>query len=111
MVGWLEIVSILFRPISLSFRLYGNVYAGETMLEAMAHMVPVALLADPDSVLFHGTAGRLRAGARLHAFDRGLHPLDCATRTGAGRAPLKISAAMTVVPAEAAEPTNQKRKI
>jgi F-type H+-transporting ATPase subunit a len=28
-VGWLEIVSILFRPISLSFRLFGNVYAGE----------------------------------------------------------------------------------
>lgn len=40
MVGWLEIVSILFRPISLSFRLYGNVYAGETMLESMAHLVP-----------------------------------------------------------------------
>ena len=39
-VGWLEIVSILFRPISLSFRLYGNVYAGENMLESMAHMVP-----------------------------------------------------------------------
>ena len=28
LAGWLEIVSILFRPISLSFRLYGNVYAG-----------------------------------------------------------------------------------
>lgn len=40
MVGWLEIVSILFRPISLSFRLYGNVYAGENMLEAMSHIVP-----------------------------------------------------------------------
>lgn len=40
MVGWLEIVSILFRPISLGFRLYGNVYAGENMLEAMAHIVP-----------------------------------------------------------------------
>ncbi|MGH8094343.1 MAG: F0F1 ATP synthase subunit A [Chthoniobacterales bacterium] len=40
MVGWLEIVSILFRPISLSFRLYGNVYAGENMLESMAHLVP-----------------------------------------------------------------------
>ena len=35
-VGWLEIVSILFRPISLSFRLFGNVYAGEIMLESMA---------------------------------------------------------------------------
>ncbi len=40
MVGWLEIVSILFRPISLGFRLYGNVYAGENMLESMAHLVP-----------------------------------------------------------------------
>jgi F-type H+-transporting ATPase subunit a len=40
LAGLLEVVSILFRPISLSFRLYGNVYAGETMLETMAHMVP-----------------------------------------------------------------------
>lgn len=40
MAGWLELISILFRPISLSFRLYGNVYAGESILEAMSHMVP-----------------------------------------------------------------------
>ena len=39
-VGWLEIVSILFRPISLSFRLFGNIYAGENMLESMSNMVP-----------------------------------------------------------------------
>ncbi len=38
--GCLEIVSILFRPISLSFRLYGNIFAGENMLEAMATIVP-----------------------------------------------------------------------
>ena len=38
--GCLEIVSILFRPVSLSFRLYGNIYAGENMLDAMATMVP-----------------------------------------------------------------------
>lgn len=38
--GSLEIVSILFRPVSLSFRLYGNVFAGENMLEAMATLVP-----------------------------------------------------------------------
>lgn len=38
--GLLEIVSILFRPISLSFRLYGNVFAGETMLETMSKIVP-----------------------------------------------------------------------
>jgi F-type H+-transporting ATPase subunit a len=39
-VGCLEIVSILFRPVSLSFRLYGNVFAGENMLETMARLVP-----------------------------------------------------------------------
>jgi F-type H+-transporting ATPase subunit a len=39
-VGLLEIVSILFRPISLSFRLYGNIFAGENMLEAMANLIP-----------------------------------------------------------------------
>ncbi len=38
--GFLEIISILFRPVSLSFRLYGNVFAGETMLETMATLVP-----------------------------------------------------------------------
>ena len=38
--GCLEIVSIMFRPVSLSFRLYGNVFAGENMLETMGRMVP-----------------------------------------------------------------------
>jgi len=38
--GWLEIISILFRPVSLSFRLYGNIFAGENMLETMSRMVP-----------------------------------------------------------------------
>lgn len=39
-VGVLEVVSILFRPVSLSFRLYGNIFAGENMLETMANLVP-----------------------------------------------------------------------
>ena len=39
-VGLLEVVTILFRPVTLSFRLYGNVFAGENMLEAMANLVP-----------------------------------------------------------------------
>ena len=38
--GLLELVSILFRPISLSFRLFGNVFAGENMLETMSRVVP-----------------------------------------------------------------------
>jgi F-type H+-transporting ATPase subunit a len=39
-VGVLEVVSIVFRPVSLSFRLYGNIFAGETMLEAISNLVP-----------------------------------------------------------------------
>jgi F-type H+-transporting ATPase subunit a len=39
-VGVLEVVSILFRPVSLSFRLFGNIFAGENMLEAMANLIP-----------------------------------------------------------------------
>jgi F-type H+-transporting ATPase subunit a len=39
-VGVLEVVSILFRPVSLSFRLYGNIFAGENMLETMATISP-----------------------------------------------------------------------
>lgn len=38
LVGVLEVVSILFRPVSLSFRLYGNIFAGENMLETMSTM-------------------------------------------------------------------------
>jgi F-type H+-transporting ATPase subunit a len=34
-VGIIEIISILFRPVSLSFRLFGNVFGGENLLHAM----------------------------------------------------------------------------
>jgi F-type H+-transporting ATPase subunit a len=39
-VGLIEVISILFRPVSLSFRLYGNIFAGENILEAMMNLVP-----------------------------------------------------------------------
>jgi F-type H+-transporting ATPase subunit a len=39
-VGLLEVVTILFRPVTLSFRLYGNIFAGENMLESMSTLVP-----------------------------------------------------------------------
>lgn len=39
-VGVLETLSILFRPVSLSFRLFGNIFAGENVLESMMHLVP-----------------------------------------------------------------------
>jgi len=38
-VGFLELISIAFRPVSLSFRLYGNIFAGENLLEAMGNVV------------------------------------------------------------------------
>jgi len=38
-VGCLEVISIAFRPISLSFRLYGNIFAGENLLEAFSNIV------------------------------------------------------------------------
>jgi len=38
-VGFLEVLSIAFRPVSLSFRLYGNMFAGENLLEAMSNLV------------------------------------------------------------------------
>lgn len=38
LVGVIEVISILFRPISLSFRLFGNVYGGESLLHSMFGM-------------------------------------------------------------------------
>ena len=48
----------------------------------MSNMVPIAVLADSDSVLFYGSAGRSRAGARFYVTNRSLHALDRETRTG-----------------------------
>ncbi len=39
-VGVLEVISIAFRPVSLSFRLFGNICAGENLLESMQNVVP-----------------------------------------------------------------------
>ncbi len=39
-VGVIEMVSIAFRPVSLSFRLYGNVFGGENLLTSMTGIVP-----------------------------------------------------------------------
>jgi len=35
-VGIIEVVSIVFRPVTLSLRLFGNVFAGENLLHAMS---------------------------------------------------------------------------
>ena len=39
LVGIIEVISILFRPMTLSLRLYGNVYAGENLLHTMGSLV------------------------------------------------------------------------
>ena len=43
-VGLIEVFSIALRPVALMFRLYGNVYAGENMLESIMNTVPVPWL-------------------------------------------------------------------
>ncbi|MBV8377322.1 MAG: F0F1 ATP synthase subunit A, partial [Verrucomicrobia bacterium] len=53
-VGVIEMISIAIRPVSLSFRLFGNMYAGETLLHTMSDLgaslpIPLNWLA---SVLF-----------------------------------------------------------
>ena len=36
--GLIEIISIAFRPVSLSFRLFGNIFGGENLMHAMSGM-------------------------------------------------------------------------
>jgi F-type H+-transporting ATPase subunit a len=38
LVGFLEVVSIAIRPVTLTFRLYGNIYAGESLFKLMLYM-------------------------------------------------------------------------
>jgi F-type H+-transporting ATPase subunit a len=41
LVGWIEVVSILFvRPIAFTFRLFGNIYGGEFLLDTIYKMTP-----------------------------------------------------------------------
>lgn len=44
-VGLIEVVSIIFRPVSLSFRLFGNIFGGENLLMNMTglfgYIIPV----------------------------------------------------------------------
>jgi F-type H+-transporting ATPase subunit a len=42
-VGLIEIISIAFRPVSLSFRLFGNVFGGENLLHSMSAITPWVL--------------------------------------------------------------------
>lgn len=42
-VGGIEVVSILFRLISLAFRLYGNVFGGENLIHALGAIAPYVI--------------------------------------------------------------------
>jgi F-type H+-transporting ATPase subunit a len=59
--GCLEVISILFRPISLSFRLYGNIFAGETMLETMARVPHIGWLVQVPFYLLELLVGLVQA--------------------------------------------------
>ena len=40
-VGWVELLTILFvRPIAFTFRLYGNIFGGEYLLDSIYKMAP-----------------------------------------------------------------------
>lgn len=41
LVGFLEIISEIFKAVSLSFRLFGNIFAGAILLLVMAFLIPV----------------------------------------------------------------------
>ena len=43
-VGLIEILSICIRPVALAARLFGNIYAGEAILEQMSEISPLAML-------------------------------------------------------------------
>jgi F-type H+-transporting ATPase subunit a len=40
LIGLIEVLTILVRPLSLSFRLYGNVFGGENLLDTMSGILP-----------------------------------------------------------------------
>ena len=46
-VGIVEVISIMIRPVSLSMRLYGNIYGGENVLTLMLKMLPGGIAAVP----------------------------------------------------------------
>ena len=61
MVGLIEVVSIAFRPISLSFRLFGNVFGGENLLTSMTGMAPYGILVPIPFYLYEVLVGVVQA--------------------------------------------------
>jgi F-type H+-transporting ATPase subunit a len=40
LIGLIEVLTVMVRPISLSFRLFGNVFGGENLLDTMSGLLP-----------------------------------------------------------------------
>ena len=108
-VGIIEVISIAFRPVSLSLRLFGNIYAGENLMHTMSdlgetmHMPTVISflmkIIIPIPFYFPRNARRCGAGPRVHAALRGLHQADDLPRRrrarSCGRTPRDTAAAPT----------------
>lgn len=52
LVGVVEILSIMFRPVSLSFRLFGNMFGGENLMHSMSELTPWARWGLPIPFMF-----------------------------------------------------------
>ena len=68
-VGFIEVLSVLFRPVSLTFRLFGNVYGGESLLHSMFGLgnSTFTMAAASDSLLFHGSLNRTSPSFSFYA--------------------------------------------
>ena len=69
-VGVIEVVSIALRPVSLSLRLFGNVFAGETLLHEMGGLVKAGgpIVEFICRVLFHGNTSRCASSNGICTF-------------------------------------------
>ena len=80
-VGLMEVFSIIVvRPIAFTFRLYGNIFGGETFLDSIYHNAPNRAFHSFSHPRLHvGIYRRLHPGLRLFHFNRGIyrHPDEC----------------------------------
>jgi len=82
-VGGIEVVSIAFRLISLSFRLFGNVFGGENLIHALSDPSTLGALAYLRGACSGRPARsprRRHPGVRLHAALRRVHRPDLQPR-------------------------------
>ena len=96
-VGVIEVISIAFRPVSLSLRLFGNIYAGENLMHTMSDLgetmgMPAVIsgimkVIRADSLLLPRIVGRRRPGPGVHAVVRRVPQTDHLARREPRRRP------------------------